>query len=198
MQELVQELSPLIEQYGYIVLALAIAIEGLGVPAPGQSLLIVASYLAASGALSLPSVLLVAGAASWLGNTAGYVLGSMLARLVERRGWAKPASLVKVHAFIDKYGVIGLILSRFLEGMKQVICLGCGLAQMPWPLFLTGNTLAVGIWLLVFGYGPAYFYDEIGQAGLFFQRHQYALWVLAVIAGLALLLKLFRKRRPTS
>ncbi|WP_330960496.1 DedA family protein [Photobacterium sp. 53610] len=198
MQNLVQELAPLMQEYGYTVLALAIAIEGLGIPAPGQSLLIVASYLSVNGTFSLPAVLAVAGAASWLGNTAGYLVGSRFSHVVEQRGWLKPASVEKVHGFIDKYGVMGLVLSRFLEGLKQLMCLGCGMAQMPRHHFLMGNTLAVGIWLTVFGLGPAFFHEEIGQIGLFYHHHQHAFWAAAVIAGLALLIWLFRKRSPAN
>ncbi|MDO6704828.1 DedA family protein [Photobacterium sp. 1_MG-2023] len=198
MEHLVQDLAPLMQEYGYAVLALAIAIEGLGIPAPGQSLLIVASYLSVSGTFSLPSVLLVAGAASWLGNTAGYLVGSKFSHVVEQRGWLKPASVEKVYRFIDKYGVMGLILSRFLEGLKQLMCLGCGMAQMPKHHFLVGNTLAVGIWLTVFGMGPAYFHDEIGQIGLLYQRYQHEFWAVAVFAGLALCWWVVRRRRPAN
>ncbi|KDM90429.1 DedA family protein [Photobacterium galatheae] len=197
MANLVQDLAPLMQEYGYTVLALAIAVEGLGIPAPGQSLLIVASYLSVSGTFSLPAVLAVAGASSWLGNTAGYLVGSKFSHVVEQRGWLKPASVEKVHGFIDKYGVMGLVLSRFLEGLKQLMCLGCGMAQMPRHHFLIGNTLAVGIWLVVFGMGPAYFHEEIGQIGLFYHHHQQAFWSVAAIAGLALLFWFFRRRSPT-
>ncbi|MEI8596558.1 DedA family protein [Photobacterium sp. Hal280] len=196
MEHLVQELAPLMQEYGYALLGLAIAVEGIGIPAPGQSLLIVASYLSVSGTFSLPVVLAVAGSASWLGNTAGYVMGSKFAHVVERRGWLKPASVEKVHGFIDKYGVLGLVMSRFLEGLKQLMCLGCGMAQMPRHHFLMGNTLAVGIWLTVFGLGPAFFHEEIGRIGLFYHHHQQAFWAVAVLAGLALLIWLFRKRSP--
>ncbi|UJF18093.1 DedA family protein [Vibrio sp. SS-MA-C1-2] len=190
IQHIINELSPLLQQYGYFILALAIAIEGIGIPAPGQSLLIVASLLASQGTMSLTNVLLVSGVSSVVGNTCGYFLGKKFGHFFIRKKWLKPKTLNKIHSFIDKYGLLALILSRFIEGVKQFICLGCGVAQMPFRYFFIGNVLAVSIWLFCFSWAPAYFYGEIGHIINFYHTYQTEFWV-AGCSLLAIIILLF-------
>ncbi len=137
IQHIITELTPLLQQYGYYILALAIAVEGMGIPAPGQSLLVVASLLAASGKMSLPAVLMVGWSASFIGNSIGYFIGRQFGHVLTRKQWIKPKTLTKLHGFIDRYGMLGLIISRFVEGIKQFMCIGCGIAAMPAKLFFT-------------------------------------------------------------
>jgi membrane protein DedA with SNARE-associated domain len=185
-QHLITELTPLLQEYGYFVLALAIAVEGMGIPAPGQSLLIVASFLSVSGTMSLPLILIVAGLSAFLGNTGGYLIGAKFGHVIERKQWIKPSNMTKMHAFIAKYGIVGLLLSRFVEGIKQFICLGCGMAEMSPLRFYVGNFFAVILWLIVFGLGPALLHDQIGHILAFY--HHYQLWFWCIAATIIILL----------
>ncbi|MGD6737367.1 DedA family protein [Photobacterium leiognathi subsp. mandapamensis] len=85
IQHIITELTPLLHEYGYYILALAIAVEGMGIPAPGQSLLIVASLLASTGKMSLPMVLTVAWASSFIGNSIGYFIGRQFGHIVTKK-----------------------------------------------------------------------------------------------------------------
>lgn len=67
--------QPLLDSYGYLAVLVAVLIEGFGIPAPGQTLLMAAAFLAARGEMSLALVLALALPACVLGNTLGYVLG---------------------------------------------------------------------------------------------------------------------------
>lgn len=75
LQHIMSELTPWLQEYGYVLLFIAIAVEGFGIPAPGQSLLIVASLLAATGQMSLSAVLMVAACGALCGNSFGYYIG---------------------------------------------------------------------------------------------------------------------------
>jgi membrane protein DedA with SNARE-associated domain len=68
-------LTPLLQEYGVAAVALILMLESLGLPVPGESLLILASVLAARGDLSLPSLLVFAWAGAVVGDNIGYVLG---------------------------------------------------------------------------------------------------------------------------
>ncbi|EPA8652718.1 DedA family protein [Photobacterium damselae] len=196
IEHIITELTPLLQQYGYFVLALAVAIEGMGIPAPGQSLLIVASLLAASGKMSLPMVLLVGWMSSFIGNTLGYVIGRQFGHILVHKQWIKPNTLEKLHQFIDKYGVLGLLISRFVEGIKQFMCLGCGIAQMPARLFFLGNFIAVTVWVLVFGVAPAYLRDEMRPILAFYHKYQTQCWVAvaAILVSIFTLIVIYRRR----
>ncbi len=201
IQHIITELTPLLHEYGYYILALAIAVEGMGIPAPGQSLLIVASLLASTGKMSLPMVLTVAGASSFIGNSIGYFIGRQFGHVLTKKEWIKPRTLSKLHQFIDRYGMLGLVISRFVEGIKQFMCIGCGIAQMPVQLFLLGNFLAVTVWLLVFGVAPAYLHDELGPILAFYHKYQMQCWAVVVVLVCTLawwVIRHFKRRRATS
>lgn len=202
LQHIMTEMTPWLQQYGYLILALAIAIEGVGIPAPGQSLLIVASLLAATGEMSLPLVLIVAGSSAFIGNSLGYLLGEKFGDILLKKGWIKADTEAKLHSFIGKYGLIALLLSRFIEGLKQTIFIGCGMAKMPLKKFLLGNTLATGLWLGLFGLGPLFIRNELTPILSFYHHHQHLFWLvitsLIIITSVTLSFVMKRRRAQTS
>ncbi|MEC4726104.1 DedA family protein [Shewanella sp. D64] len=199
LQHIMTEMTPWLQQYGYLILALAIAIEGVGIPAPGQSLLIVASLLAAAGQMSLPLVLIVAGSSAFIGNSLGYFLGIKFGDVLLKKGWIKESTEAKLHGFIGKYGLVALLLSRFIEGLKQTIFIGCGMAKMSLNKFLLGNTLATGLWLTLFGLGPVLIRDELTPILAFYHHHQHLFWLIVTALGIISLMifTLILRRRRT-
>ncbi|WP_299493582.1 DedA family protein [uncultured Shewanella sp.] len=185
IEHLITDLTPLLHQYGYLLLALAIAAEGVGIPAPGQSLLVVASILASLGEMSLPLIITVAGSSAFLGNTCGYWIGLQCEHMLIRKNWISQKTIDKCHLFIESYGIWGLLMSRYIEGLKQLMPLACGIAKMPFKEFLVGNTLAVILWVITFGVAPAYLYDK--RESLLSFYHHYAVVTWFIVTGLIML-----------
>ncbi|MBY5923277.1 DedA family protein [Ferrimonas balearica] len=188
LQTLVSDLSPYLQQYGYLLLALAIAVEGFGIPAPGQALLMVSGVLAADGELALHWVLLVATLSAFSGNLVGYFLGLKGDSWLRRKGWMSADTEARLHRFIGRYGIAVLLLSRFVEGLKQTMALGCGLANMPLRAFLLGNALATAVWVGIFGLGPALLWHERTALTLFYHAHTTLTWSVLVVGLLSTLL----------
>src|SRR5260370_18787863 len=86
-------LLDLIARYGYLVVALFIFAEGVGLPLPGEGALVVAAAAAAQGRLRLAGVLVAAVLGAVLGGTAGYWLGRGARRglLARGPGWLRVA-----------------------------------------------------------------------------------------------------------
>ncbi|MBV7315288.1 DedA family protein [Shewanella sp. NIFS-20-20] len=200
LHHIVTDLSPWLHQYGYVILALAIAVEGFGIPAPGQSLLIVAAILAASGQMSLPLVIIVAAISAFSGNCIGYYLGLRFGNVLLNKGWIKPQTEQKLHQFIGQYGGLGLVISRFVEGLKQYLCLGCGIAKMPVKQFLLGNLFATSVWALVFGLGPAFLERESTPLLIFYHQHQIISWLIVsvLIGAIAVVLWRAKAAKPAN
>ncbi|MCL1125373.1 DedA family protein [Shewanella surugensis] len=197
IQHLISDLTPLLQQYGYLLLGLAIAAEGMGIPAPGQSLLVVASILSSSGQMSLSLTLTVAGSGAFLGNACGYWIGQQCEHILIRRKWLSDKTLQKSHNFIERYGIWGLLMSRFIEGFKQIMPLACGIAKMPFKEFLVGNVLAVAIWLTAFGVAPAYLYEKRGSLLAFYHHYAVITWFVvtgAIIASILIFIRLYQKK----
>jgi hypothetical protein len=49
--------QPILDHYGYMAVFIAILVEGFGVPAPGQTMLMAGAFLAARGGVSITLVL---------------------------------------------------------------------------------------------------------------------------------------------
>jgi hypothetical protein len=64
--QLIAGLDDFVRDYGVLPVTVILALEALGVPAPGETLLIFASVLVGRGEMSLPALLIFA----WMGSDA--------------------------------------------------------------------------------------------------------------------------------
>src|SRR3989442_6019427 len=81
-------ISGLVASYGYVVLFFLVGLESLGIPLPGETVLVTAAALAALGHLSISAVIATAVAAAIIGDNGGYWVrrGSGLALVRRYRG----------------------------------------------------------------------------------------------------------------
>jgi EmrB/QacA subfamily drug resistance transporter len=144
-----------IGRYGYLGVAVGVLLESAGVPVPGETALETAAFAAASGALRLPLVIVVAAAASILGDNAGYWVGRHLSRgWLERHGrkvLLTPERLRKVDDFFARFGPSAVALARFATGVRLVTPLAAGVARMRWGVFLRFNALGAVAWATLMG-----------------------------------------------
>ena len=91
--QLVAGLESFVRHYGAFAVMPILAIEAVGAPVPGESLLIFASVLAGRGEMSLPSLLIFAWVGSVLGDNLGYLIGRKLGRGTILRMAQRSASL---------------------------------------------------------------------------------------------------------
>jgi membrane protein DedA with SNARE-associated domain len=78
------QVTELLQQYGYGLLGLVVCLEAVGLPLPGESLVIAAAlYAGATHQLEIGLVVAVAATAAIIGDNIGYVIGRTIgARLV--------------------------------------------------------------------------------------------------------------------
>lgn len=193
IQHIVYELGPLLNKYGYFILALTIAIEGCGIPAPGQSFLIVSVVLALAGQMSLTIIIIVAAISAFSGNLMGYLIGIKFGDVLITKNWIKPKTEQKLQSFINRYGIAALLMSRFIEGLKQYLSIGCGIAKMPLRKFIFGNGLATVIWVAIFVAGPMLIQSQYKNIVALYQQHEYMAYGL--LALIAIMLVLFCRSR---
>ena len=85
MNNFILILKPYLDQYGYWAVFGAILLEGFAVPMPGETLLIVASFLASRGDMHITLVLVLAWGAVIAGSNIGYAFGRFGGRLLVLR-----------------------------------------------------------------------------------------------------------------
>jgi undecaprenyl-diphosphatase len=143
-------LLDLIARYGYLVVALFIFAEGVGLPLPGEGALVVAAAAAAHGRLRLAGVLVAAVLGAVLGGTAGYWLGRSAGLALLERGpvWlrVRPDRLARAHRFFERYGPATVFLARFVAFFRTYVSILAGTSGMSFDRFSLWNGLAGVVW----------------------------------------------------
>ena len=183
---ILQALSPALDRYGYAAVIGLVGVEGFGIPAPGQTILIAAGLYAGAGRLNLIIVLAAGLLAAVGGDNLGYAFGHYGGRpLVLRFGrylLLTEDRLAAAERFFARHGNLVVPVARFVDGLRQANGIVAGLAQMPWWRFLGYNALGatawVGLWVLV-GYLAG---DHIATIYTEFERYEkYVLAALIVV-----------------
>lgn len=145
------DLAPLLNHYGYLAMAVIVLVEGFGVPAPGETIVIVAAVYAGAGKLDIRLVVLIGILAATSGDSIGYWIGRLGGRrLVLRFGryvLLTPERLEKGERFFAGHGGKIVAFARFVDGLRQVNGVIAGSIGMTWPRFLTFNALGATLWV---------------------------------------------------
>lgn len=185
----VQAMEPWLARYGAGAVFGAVFVEGVGVPAPGLTLLVAGAVLSAGGRGPPVGLLLVSAfAAAALGNSLGYAVGRFGGRALLRRLRVSDQRLEPLARGFAKYGGWFIVLARFFDGLKQLNGLAAGALGMPWRAFSAFNLVGAGLWVGFFGLGT-YYVDEHLQGVRALLRHVNP-WVAAGASAGALLIGL--------
>lgn len=190
-------LREFIATYGYWAVALALLCENAGIPVPGESTLLLASFLAYSEhRLHLGWIIVVATGAATLGDNLGYAIGYYGGRpLLDRYQnifRISPAALQRGERMFASYGAATVFFARFVFGMRVVAGPLAGVLRMRWRAFALFNLLGATVWV-----------TTIASAGYLFGQHWRTLLhvmqrfniAAVVLAGLAILFLWWRQRR---
>lgn len=151
--------------YGYWAVALALLLENAGIPVPGETMLLLASFLAYSEhRLRLPYVILVGISAATLGDNLGFWIGHRGGRpLLERYQHIfhiSRSTLVRSEKMFEEYGPVTVFLARFIFGLRVVAGPLAGVLRMHWKKFAIYNFLGAAVWV-----------STISTIGYLFGRH---------------------------
>jgi membrane protein DedA with SNARE-associated domain len=189
-----------LEHYGYWAVAVALLLENSGLPVPGETILLLASFVAYSeGELRLPWIIAVGIVAATTGDNIGYALGRRGGRpLLDRyRHWFRIPDKVIArgeHLFA-RYGPVTILAARFLFGLRVIAGPLAGVLRMEWRRFAIFNFLGATLWVTV-----------IAVAGYLFGRHWATLVhaikefdiAIAILAGAVVLWLWWRRRAAAS
>lgn len=148
----------LITLYGAWAVFLVVGLESVGLPLPGETLLVAAAvYAGTAGGLDISHVLVAASAGAFLGDNAGYWIGRRLGLpLLSKHGGRVgiDARRLKLGRYLfDRHGGKVVFFGRFVALLRTLAALLAGVNRMPWPRFLAFNLAGGVLWSLVFGLG---------------------------------------------
>ncbi len=140
----------LIGRYGYLIVFLGVMLEGVGIPLPGETVLITAGALAHRGSLTLWETMVMGSLGAVMGGQAGYFVGRFGGRsLVLRWGryvFITPERLGRAERFFEQHGGRAVFLARFITGLRVFGALVAGMSRMAWGKFALYNVLGGAVW----------------------------------------------------
>jgi membrane protein DedA with SNARE-associated domain len=152
-------------EHGYWTVAIALLLENAGIPVPGETILLLASFLAYSEHhLSLPYIILAGIGAATLGDNLGYLLGHYGGRPLLARYQSllriRPRTIVQGEELFERYGAATILVARFIAGLRVIAGPLAGVLRMNWRKFALFNFLGAALWVTV-----------VAGAGFLFGKH---------------------------
>jgi membrane protein DedA with SNARE-associated domain len=137
--------------WGYIALAVGLLGEDAGLPLPGETVLMLASFLARKNShLSLAIIISVGIGAAVLGDNCGFWIGRRLGPHLLRwlREKLKMAEDVEVaEDQIRRHGGATVFCARYVFGLRTIAGPVSGALGMNWKRFLVFNVLGACSWV---------------------------------------------------
>jgi membrane protein DedA with SNARE-associated domain len=149
-------IDDLLSDYGYLAVFALIGIESLGIPAPGETMLVTASvYAGATHNLEIVGVIAAATAGAIIGDNIGYAIGRRGGyKLLVKHGHRVRVrqSHLKVARYVfDRHGEKVVFFGRFVALLRTYAAFLAGVAHMEWRRFLLANAAGGVIWATIFG-----------------------------------------------
>ena len=151
----------LVVTYGWLAIFVLVGMESLGIPVPGETVLIAAgTYAGAKHTMSPGLVFASAAAGAIVGDTLGFLIGRAGGnRLLRRYGrvirFDEPKVKVARYLF-DLHGGKVVFFGRFVSILRTYAAFLAGTMRMAWPRFAVFNGAGGLVWSAAFGFGAYY------------------------------------------
>jgi len=142
------------QRWGYWTVVVALLLENAGIPVPGETILLFASFLAYSEQeLHLPYIILVGTLACTMGDNIGYLVGRRGGRpLLERYKHIfhiPDRTIRRGERLFARHGHVTIFFARFIFGMRIIAGPLAGVLHMEWKQFALFNFLGAVTWVTV-------------------------------------------------
>lgn len=151
MHWLYHEVRQFLSSWGYWALLLGLFGESMGLPLPGETVLIFAAFLSTKGTgLELQWVILVGIFAAVMGDNTGFFLGHHFGQTIIR--WARKLlrlddeDINAARNLLERHGGRTIFFSRFIFGLRTIAGPLAGSLGMKWKRFAKFNILGAAVW----------------------------------------------------
>jgi membrane protein DedA with SNARE-associated domain len=149
--------SHLISTYGYWAVFTLVGLESLGIPLPGETILITAgTYAGRTHRMSVWGIFAVAAAAAIIGDNIGFWIGDKGGyRLLRRYGHyvRMDEAKIKIGRYIfDRHGGKVVFFGRFVSVLRTYAAFLAGTNRMHWRSFLVYNAAGGLVWSAIYAF----------------------------------------------
>src|SRR3954463_7806998 len=166
-------LQDLLHRYGAPGVGLVLMLESIGLPLPGESLMIAAAvYAATTGQIDIWTLVPIAAAGAIVGDQIGYGIGRWIGfRLLAH--WGRKVGLSEDRLelgryLFSRYGGAVVFFGRFVALLRTFAAVLAGANRMPWHRFLPFNVAGGALWAALYGLGGFFVGEALHRlAGVF-------------------------------
>ena len=193
-------ISDVIHEYGPATVGVFITLEGMGLPLPGELVLLTAGALAAQGEFSIIVVALAAWIGTIAGGTGGYWIGrfggvAFLRRYGRWFGLTEERERV-AQEYFQRHGARTIIVARFIALLRMIAGIVAGSAEMSFGLFSVCNAIGGLLWAASFAAIGYFFGAHLQIVEHYLRRGSIALLVLAILAGVVVWMRTRSRSDP--
>ena len=162
------QLIAILSSLGYLSVFLLITLENLGLPLPGETVLVGAAiYAGQTHQLDLIFIILAAASGGALGGTIGFWLGRIFGpMLTDKYGkliGLTPRRIILGEYLFKKWGGLIIFLGRFVALLRVLAAILAGLNHFDPLRFFIFNAAGALLWSMIFGCGGYFFGSAIHQ-----------------------------------
>lgn len=162
------QLIAILSSLGYLSVFLLITLENLGLPLPGETVLVGAAiYAGQTHQLDIIFIILAAASGGALGGTIGFWLGRIFGpMLTDKYGkliGLTPRRIILGEYLFKKWGGLIIFLGRFVALLRVLAAILAGLNHFDPLRFFIFNAAGALLWSMIFGCGGYFFGSAIHQ-----------------------------------
>lgn len=184
------------ESTGYWGIALLMLAENVFPPIPSEVVMPWAGFATHNGELNFVGVVIAGSLGSLLGALPWYYLGKWVGRerlleWVKHHGAWLAITSDEVQSIIDWFerrGKITVTIGRLVPGVRTLISVPAGLAEMPLPTFLASSAIGILLWNVVLAWLGWTLGDQhelvnnyLGPLGMFVIAALACWWIVRVV-----------------
>lgn len=149
-------LDSLLSNFGYLAVFAFVGIESLGVPVPGETMLVTAAiYAGATHKLTIEGVIAASIAGAIIGDNIGFTIGYRGGYKVLLRHGTRlhiDQRRLKIARYLfDRHGGKVVFFGRFVSILRTYAAFLAGVSRMQWRRFFAYNASGAVVWSVAFG-----------------------------------------------
>lgn len=179
-----------IDHFGYLAVALLIAIENVFPPIPSEVILSFSGFMTSKTSMTTFGLIIASTIGAVIGALILYWIGTLLNAdrleklfnhtMFKRLGFKKD-DVKKSIAWFDKHGVKAIFFGRCIPVVRSLISIPAGIAKVNMRTFLTLTTLGSLIWNSILIFLGSYMGAQWEQIVLIFEEYSLVVITLFII-----------------
>ena len=196
----------LIEHFGYLAVAVLIAIENIFPPIPSEVILSFSGFWTSKSDLNIFGLIIASTIGSVVGALILYWIGSFLnerklekifsRKLFIQLGFKK-SDVTNSIAWFDKYGMKSIFFGRCIPVIRSLISIPAGIAKVKLPMFIFLTTLGSLIWNSILLFLGSYTGNNWHVIVAIFEEYTLIVIILIIFFMCILIYRWYKKRINT-